>query len=147
MNIARLRDICVETLREGRQKHRLTTGIVSHINNGRYEVFAVDSDTGIPQAGDIFDVNGVYCREVLEKAHSVAITKIDGTPGMCLHPLYELIPCEVYICSPIVVDDGIWGTLNYTSFEVRNLPFSPDDIAYNESQAASIAAAIAKTDL
>ena len=146
MNIAELRSICADTLREGREKHGLSVGIVSRIYDGNYEVFAVDSETGIPQAGDVYGVQAVYCREVLDKKQSVAITQIDNTPGMCLHPLYELIPCETYISSPLVVNGAIWGTLNYTSFEIRNAPFSSSDIAFNENQAAKIAAAIEKTE-
>ncbi len=147
MNITQLRDICAEMLRQGRQQHRLATGIVSRISNNRYEVFAVDSGTGIPQVGDIFDASAVYCREVLEKVRSVAITQIDDTLGMCLHPLYEIVPCEAYISSPLIVDGSVWGTLNYTSFEKRSIPFSGDDIAFNENQAAAIVAAIKKAGL
>ena len=146
MKIPQLRSICADTLRDGRQKHGLATGIVSNIYDDKYEVFAVDSETGIPQAGDIFEVRAVYCREVVDKGQSVAVTQVDDTPGMCLHPLYQIIPCEVHISSPIIVNGAIWGTLNYTSFEIREAPFSSDDIAYNESQAASIAAAIEQTE-
>ena len=145
MDIAELRKICTDTLKEGRERFGLATGIVSQIYDNLYEVIAADSATGIPQAGDIYDARGVYCREVLDSKQSVSITKINNTPGMCLHPLYEIIPCEAYISSPLFVDGAIWGTLNYTSFEIRGLPFSPDDIAYNEGQAAKIAAMIKKT--
>ena len=147
MSVAELRDICTDILKDGRQKFGLATGIVSRIIDNKYEVFVADSETGIPQAGDIFDVHGVYCREVLDKKHSVCITKINDTPGMCLHPLYEIIPCEAYISSPLIVNGDIWGTLNYTSFEIRRTSFSSEDIAYNESDAAKIAAAIAQIDL
>ncbi len=146
MDITELQNLCAEALRVGRRKHGLAMGIVSHIHDDQYEVFAVDSETGIPQAGDIFDVRAVYCREVMDTQQSVAITQIDATPGMCLHPLYEIIPCEVYLSSPLVVNGSIWGTLNYTSFEIRKLPFTANDIAFNESQAATIAAAIEQTE-
>ena len=147
MDATQLQAICDDALQIGRLKHGLSMGIVSHIYDGKYEVFAVDSETGIPQAGDIFDVQAVYCREVLETRQSVAITQVEDTPGMCLHPLYEIIPCEVYLSSPLLVNGSIWGTLNYTSFEIRKLPFTANDIAFNEKQAATIAAAIEQTDL
>lgn len=147
MNVADLKLICTDILKDGRQKFGLATGIVSRIIDNKYEVFAADSDTGIPQAGDIFDVHGVYCKEVLDKKQSVGITQINDAPGMCLHPLYEIIPCEAYISSPLIVNEHIWGTLNYTSFEIRGTPFSSEDIAYNESHAAKIAAAIVKIGL
>lgn len=117
-------------------------GIVAHIQGHRYEVFAVSSATGIPQEGDCFDANAVYCREVVANGKTVAVTEIDGTPGMRLHPLYDTIPCEVYIAAPIVVDGQIWGSINYTSLEVRETRFSASDIAYIEGQAETIAAAL-----
>ena len=146
MNIAELRKICTNTLKEGRERFGLATGIVSQIHDGLYEVIAADSATGIPHAGDIYDARGVYCREVIDSKQSVSITKIGDTPGMCLHPLYEIIPCEAYVSSPIFVDGNIWGTLNYTSFEIRNEPFSAEDITYNEDQAARIAVFIKEAE-
>lgn len=77
----------------------------------------------------------------------MGITEIDGNPGMQLHPLYDIIPCEAYVNSPIIVNDSVWGTLNYTSFETREEPFSLHDIEYNEIQATKIAEVIKRTNL
>ena len=115
-------------------------GIVSHIHDGKYDVVAVSSETGIPVVGDCYPVEAVYCREVLATKKTVAITEIEGVKGMSLHPLYDEIPCGFYISSPILVKGKVWGTLNYTSLEIRDTPFSDDDIAYNEARAATIAA-------
>ncbi len=127
---------------EGKRRHGLAVGIVSRIRDSIYEVIAAHSDTGIPQSGDFFNLNATYCQAVFTGRQTVAITEIDGEPGMCLHPLYQDIPCEAYIASPILVDDRVWGTLNYTSFDVRDNPFSSRDVDFNETQARQIAAAI-----
>jgi len=142
MDTGGLRGICREILRDGRQHFGLMMGIVSHIHDNRYEILAVDSEIATPHAGDIFNLQAVYCREVVEKKQTIAITEIDGQAGMCLHPLYKYVPCEVYISSPIMVNGEVWGTLNYTSMDVRLNPFSSEDIEYNETQAARIASAI-----
>lgn len=142
-----LQALCVDILEEGRGRFDAMLGIVSRISGETYEIFAVSSVTGIPETGDLYALNAVYCREVVELRATVAITQIDGVAGMSLHPLYDAIPCEFYISSPIFLDGKVWGTLNFTSFQKRGRPFSPEDIVFNESRAARIAAAIAATDL
>ena len=137
-----LHTCCRSLLAEGKQRHGMSVGIVSQVVGERYEVVAVDSDTGIPQTGDVYPLGATYCLAVIDGRHSMAITEIDGEPGMRLHPLYEDIPCEAYLSSPIIVGDRVWGTLNYTSFEIRERPFSPRDVEFNEGQARQIASAI-----
>ncbi|MEY2631465.1 MAG: hypothetical protein RIR00_119 [Pseudomonadota bacterium] len=141
-----LHAICQRILDEGRQRFGAMMGIVSHVHDGSYDVMAVSSATGIPMVGDRYPLDSVYCRQVVEQGHSVAITEIDGKPGMSLHPLYDAIPCEFYLSSPILLHDRVWGTLNYTSLDVRDTPFSAEDITYNESRATVIAGLLTLLD-
>lgn len=147
MYISDVRALATEILHEGRMKFDSMIGIVSHIYDGTYEVFAVNSVTGTPQVGEKFGLRAVYCREVYEKRKTIALAEIKGIPGLRLHPLYTLIPCEVYISSPIIIDGSVWGTLNYTSMIIRDTPFSLEDVQYNEDQAARIATAISNAKL
>ncbi|GAB1394710.1 hypothetical protein MASR1M60_28740 [Rhodocyclaceae bacterium] len=144
MDNDKTRKLALSILDEGQHKFNAMLGIVSRIQNGTYEIFAVTSDTGIPGVGDIYPLKAVYCREVAQSKRTVAITEIDGIPGLRLHPLYDTIPCEFYISSPILVNGQVWGTLNYTSLERRSTPFSADEIRYNEDKALLIATAIAE---
>lgn len=140
-----VRNRCNEILAEGRQRFGAMLGIVSRIYDGKYEIIAVSTDTKIPEVGDCFDLHGVYCREVFQKRETVAITEFQGVHGMRLHPLYDVIPCEFYISSPILINGKVWGTLNFTSLEPRAQPFSAEEIAFNEAQALKIAKAITET--
>lgn len=142
MYLSEFKNICTGITQEVRQKFDAMMSITSRINDGEYEIFAVDSVTGIPKRGDKYDLQAVYCREVYFKQKTVAITEMNGVAGLCLHPLYEHVPCEMYISSPIIVDNSVWGTLNSTSLVFRGDPFSLEDIQYNEAQAGKIAAAI-----
>lgn len=142
MNLRAARTLVNEILLAGRKRFDAMLGIVSRIHDDTYEIFAVASETGIPEIGDSYPLTAVYCREVVEKRHTVAITEIDGVPGLSRHPLYDAIPCECYLSSPIFVDDKVWGTLNYTSLEARDTPYSAEDIADNEAQALRIAQAV-----
>ena len=147
MYVSELRAICTDVSQEGRIKYDATMGIVSRIYDGIYEIFAIDSVTGMPQVGAKFDLQAVYCREVYEKQKTVALTEFNGVAGLRLHPLYTFIPCEMYISSPIIIDGSVWGTLNFTSLISRDYPFSMEDIQYNEAAAGKIAAAVSQTKL
>jgi len=124
-----------EILNVGRKRFGAMMGIVSHIHEGTYEIVAVSTDTGIPVVGDTYYLDAVYCRDVFLKKKTIAITEIDGAPGMCLHPLYKSIPCEFYISAPIFLEGKVWGTLNFTSLEKQVAPFSEEDIQFIETQA------------
>lgn len=142
MNVRAFKKLCLELLDEGRLRFGMMMGIVSKVDGESYEIFSASSDTGIPEIGDLYKLDAVYCREVLLKGKTVAITEIKGVQGMHLHPLYDSIPCEAYISSPIFYGGRIWGTLNFTSLEKRNTPFSAEDVSFNEVQAARISRVI-----
>jgi GAF domain-containing protein len=136
------KELIRDILNDGLCRFEAMLGIVSRIQDGTYEIYAVLSDTGIPEVGDTYPLNAVYCREVFQSRRTVAITEIDGVSGLRLHPLYDAIPCEFYISSPILIDGKVWGTYNFTSLKARTTPFSAEDIAYNEGNAIRIANAI-----
>lgn len=142
MNKDEIRKLASAILKQGYRRFNAMLGIVSRIDSGNYEIFAVASDTGIPEVGDTYPLNAVYCRDVVAGQRTIAITEINGVAGLRLHPLYDSIPCEFYISSPILVDGRVWGTLNYTSLAKRKTPFSAEDIAYNETAALQIGAAL-----
>lgn len=138
--------LCHNILAAGRHRYGAMMGIVSCVQADRYQVVAVSSDTAIPCPGDVYPLNSVYCREVVEKDTTVALTRIDDVLGMSLHPLYDAIPCEFYISSPIHRAGQVWGTLNFTSLDKRATPFSAADIAFNEENAAAIARALGEAE-
>lgn len=142
-----VRTLCLGILVEGRHRFNAMLGIVSRIRGETYEIFAVSTDTKIPEVGDAYMLNAVYCREVFQKRRTVAITEVDGVSGMRLHPLYGRIPCELYISAPIMVAGKVWGTLNFTSLDKRDTPFTADDIAFIEARATRIAAAVAEAGM
>jgi GAF domain-containing protein len=142
MDKAELKTLCREVLCEGIQRFPVLVGIVSRISGNDYEIFSVVSDTGVIKESDVYQLDCVYCRDVYKTKNTIAITEIDNVPGMKLHPLYDGFPIEVYISSPIIVNDKVWGTLNFSSLDITNTSFSKDDIQFNEEQAKKIATAI-----
>lgn len=134
-----LRGLCERLLTEGRAQLQMPMGIVSHIEPEEYEIVAVSSTTGVFVAGEVFPLNNTYCRDVYEQGKTIALTEMDGLPGLQRHPLYQSLPLEAYISAPIIIGGRVWGTINFSSMGIRPQPFSPDDIQRLEHAAAAIA--------
>ncbi|GAA5314823.1 MAG: hypothetical protein AseanaTS_00270 [Candidatus Pelagadaptatus aseana] len=117
-----------DILQQGLARFDLALGIVSRIENTNYQVVMVLPDNGAFTAGDIFPLQDTYCREVATNKTTVALTQLNGVPGLCKHPLYSGLPLESYISTPILLDGNVWGTLNFSSMKIRDHDFSQDDI-------------------
>lgn len=138
MTTQNLNNICKEVLSDGTQALILDTGVVSHIHNDHYEIVAVKSATNAFVAGEVFELNGTYCREVYRTGKTLALTEIEGVPGLRNHPLYLDLSLEAYISAPIFHNDKVWGTVNFTSMKIRSQAFSHMDITLVENFAKRI---------
>ena len=142
MSSKEMLQVCNELVTTGREHLGMSMGIVSHIEDDDYEVIAVSSTTGVFVAGENFPLQETYCRDVYKDAKTLAITEVEGRPGLQSHPLYPTLGLEAYLGTPIMVDNKVWGTVNFTSFAVRIGPFSKDDISYAERIAEKVATII-----
>ena len=131
-----------EILTEGNSIFSTTMGIVSHIVDDEYEIVAVKSIANVFVSGESFPLNQTYCRDVCSTGKTIAITELDGKPGMQCHPLYNNLPIEAYISTPIKKHEKIWGTLNFSSMIVRSQPFDNSDIEFIQSSAERISFAL-----
>lgn len=119
-------------------------GIVSHIENNEYEIVAVKSIGNVYVPGESFPLNQTYCRDVYSTGKTMALTELDGKPGLQCHPLYKNLPIEAYISTPILKHGVIWGTLNFSSMILKSHPFSDSDIEFIESAAKRISSALSE---
>lgn len=126
-------------LEEGLEVLSLSLGIVSKIDGSSYQVLSVMPETSVFKAGESFDVQDTYCREVVEKQDIVALTRLENIPGLSKHPLYSGLPLESYISAPIIVNGDVWGTLNFSSMKIRQQKFSEPEIEFIRGQAEAIA--------
>lgn len=129
-------------LTEGNNTFSTTMGIVSHIENDEYEIIAVESIANVFVSGESFPLNQTYCRDVYSTGKTMALTELDGKPGLQCHPLYKNLPIEAYISTPILKDGIIWGTLNFSSMILTSHPFSDSDIEFIEFSAKRISLAL-----
>ena len=142
MEKSELQRLYDEILTEGNNMFSTTMGIVSHIVNDEYEIVAVKSISNVFVSGESFPLNQTYCRDVCSTGKTIAITELEGKPGMQCHPLYNNLPIEAYISTPILKRGIIWGTLNFSSMILRSQPFNDSDIEFLESSAKRISLAL-----
>ncbi len=130
---------CLET---GCEIFGLSTGIVSQIQDFTYTIRAVKTDLPI-EAGAEFDLQDTYCRAVVKEQRTIAYTQVGKMEDMQTHPVYQNLKLETYIGSPIWVKGKIYGTLNFSSTEVRREDFQPQERELIELMAQSIGRFIA----
>ena len=131
-------------LTEGNNRFSTTMGIVSHIVNDEYKIVAVKSIGYIFFSGESFPLYKTYCRDVYSTGETIALTELDGKPGLECHPLYKDLPLEAYISTPVLKHGVIWGTLNFSSMVLKSTPFSYGDIEFIESSAKRISLALSE---
>lgn len=102
----------------------LETGIVSHIQEDVYTVVDVVSNIDVINRGDVFPLQGTYCREVYESQEILGFPCVGKLLYMKNHPVYENLKLEAYLSAPIYFDHKLYGTLNFTSTEPRTHGFS-----------------------
>jgi GAF domain-containing protein len=140
-----LTEFCHGLLNKGATRLHMPVGIVSHVYNEVYQIVAINSASGPFVEGACFPIQATYCRDVIKKGKTIAITEIDGTLGMRRHPLYVKMPLEAYISAPIFHGGKPWGTVNFTSTKIRE-PFKPEEIELVECFAAKVAEKLDEID-
>jgi len=129
-------------LTTGIRKLGLNVAIVSVIQGDSYKVYACDSgDSGI-KVGDHFELSGTYCSDVIKKEQTKFYEDVAEISEMLKHPCYQATQLRAYIGTPIILNNQIWGTLNYSSMSPHKNLYSTDEIKFIEHQAKEIAALI-----
>lgn len=112
-------------LKAGIEIFQMQTGIVSHITEDKnYIVKDVVTDLEVIHRGDVYELEGTYCREVYESQETLGFPAIGKMPDLKNHPIYINLKLEAYISAPIFVREKLYGTLNFTSLQARKYGFS-----------------------
>lgn len=133
--------ICKRILANGIKKFDLELGIISHIDKDAYTLIVVEDSSDVFKANSVFQLGDTYCREVINRANSVAIPMQNQPERLKTHPLYDIMPLEAYISSPILYNGKIWGTINFSSTKERQA-FTPEDVEFNERLASDLSASL-----
>ncbi|HKJ44778.1 MAG TPA: PAS domain S-box protein [Balneolales bacterium] len=109
----------------------LSLGIISRIDGNKYHVeHAVSRDPRFNvKQDDIFRLGETYCDLTYEENKLIAIPDVESSI-YARHPCYKKFHLNSYIGIPIIVDEEIYGTLNFSSGEKREDPFSDHEKEY-----------------
>ena len=122
-------------LEAGRQYFNMEAAIVSKVAGESYKI--VIGITRLPffKTGDVFRLSETYCREVIRTRSTIYYNQVGLIGIMRLHPAYRSLHLESYIGTPLTVDGRLWGTLNFSSIEAREIHFTDKDIDFIETLA------------
>lgn len=123
----------------------LDIGIISHIDHGVYTIEHILAPEGSPEVGAKFDFNDTYCSQVFlsnfpKGFHHVAESEI------ATHPCYQAFKLEAYLGAPIWVNNTRYGTLNFSSPEPRDKPFSEHELTLIQLFAQWVGNEMARTE-
>ncbi|MFW2372525.1 MAG: GAF domain-containing protein [Gammaproteobacteria bacterium] len=133
----------LEGLKAGCEYFEMKTGIISKVVDNRYIIRAVYSTMGdIFSPGMEFELQNTYCEAVIQKKDFISYLQVGKIPTMVLHPVYVAVQLESYMGVPLYNNKQIDGTLNFSSFQVREQAFSSDEIALIKSMGEKIESVI-----
>lgn len=130
--------LILEYLKSGNEIFGMKIGIVSKIEGDEYLVCNVDTQEYEVKKGDIFSLEGTYCREVVNSNQVICFPHVGIIDEMKTHPVYENMKLESYISAPIYVKSKLYGTLNFSSTETRAFGFSEHERDFISIMADSI---------
>ncbi len=128
MREGQFRDLVDSLLTQGLGELSMTLAVVARIENDKYEIVAVQSNSGAYVPGEIYDLGNSYSRDVFEGQQIIAENNIPGSPQNRHHPLYRSLPLEAYLGAPITIDGQPWGCLEFSSIAHRDKNFSQSNV-------------------
>ncbi|WP_193767651.1 PAS domain S-box protein [Halorientalis pallida] len=101
----------------------LDVGILASIEDDDYEITAVSAPETSLTAGDQFDRRETFCDLVAQREEPVSFRSA-SRGDVETHPAYEKQGIESYLGAPVTVGGSFYGTLNFSSPDARDRPFS-----------------------
>ncbi|EKA1467352.1 GAF domain-containing protein, partial [Salmonella enterica] len=114
-------------LNKGLKEFNLSLGIISKVERDNYFLLSVLPLDGDLSEGEVFELKKTYCQRVINEKKVISIEHAGIQSDYNTHPVYINMKLESYISAPIWVRGCVWGTLNFSSTQVRYEPFSEED--------------------
>ncbi|WP_334032248.1 ATP-binding protein [Alteromonas sp. P256] len=131
-----------ELLRFGLDLFGLEVGIVSQIVGNDYKVFRTVNNIDGLDAGMHFDLGITYCHYTINVKEVVGFHHV-GFSNIASHPCYEAQKLEAYLAAPIIIDNRVFGTINFSAAKPVNI-FEPESYEFIELFAQWLGSEIAK---
>lgn len=133
-------------LRLSRAFLKTDVAILAKIRGDLYEIFAVDSPKLAIEQGQQFELALTYCEKTIQSPHVTSFHQACNDSLWSCHPAYKNFKLESYIGIPIHLEDGLFGTLGFSSTSGRTEPFTPQDHNYVQMTARWMAQAIEENE-
>ncbi|MGJ8680624.1 response regulator [Paraglaciecola sp.] len=118
-----------QLLNLGAEYFDLQIGIISEIQDDTYTIRYAISPDNVIEPNSTFSVNSTYCIHTL-KAKQPTSFHHAGKSHIAQHPCYLDFGLESYIGAPLLVEGQKYGTLNFSSSEPKETPFSQTDLEF-----------------
>ncbi|MGK7926038.1 MAG: adenylate/guanylate cyclase domain-containing protein [Spirulina sp.] len=119
------------------------TGIISRIEDNVYQIQALRSPWDFFERDREFALSETYCLETVKSRATIAYDNVDLIPELTEHPCYRVFQLKSYLGTPIWVNGEIYGTLNFSSQDIRVQKFEVQEKEIIELMAQSLGKAIA----
>ncbi len=116
----------------------LSMGIMAEVEGETFIVRAAKTDLAYFVRGLELKLSDTYCAAVIKLKKTVACAHIGAKDEMREHPAYQICKSESYIGTPIFINDKTYGTLSFSSPEIKKKDFEYQEIEIIELMAQSI---------
>ncbi|MBE9184415.1 PAS domain S-box protein, partial [Microcoleus sp. LEGE 07076] len=116
----------------------LSIGIMAEVKNETFIVRAATTNLGYFVRGLQLNLSETYCAAVIELKKTVTCSHIGADIDLQKHPAYQKCQSESYIGTPIFINNKTYGTLSFSSPEVKKKKFEYQEIEIIELMAQSI---------
>jgi diguanylate cyclase (GGDEF)-like protein/PAS domain S-box-containing protein len=116
----------------------LSMGIMAEVEGETFIVRAAKTDLAYFVRGLELKLSDTFCAAVIKLKKTVAYAHIGAKEEMREHPAYQLCKSESYIGTPIFINNKTYGTLSFSSREIKKKDFEYQEIEIIELMAQSI---------
>ena len=125
-------------LKTGCEILQLPIGIVNQLDGHSCIIRSVQSDFDWLVPGLELKLKDIYCAAVVREQKTIAYNHVGSIEALLNYPLYEKLKLESYIGTPIFVNNQVYGTINFSSTQVRSPEFEAYEQEVIELMAQSI---------
>lgn len=116
----------------GCERFDLNYGILSKVDQtaGHYKIishYTYEGKLPTKGAGLEIDLDLTFSSIVVEEGRALAIEDISSSE-YAGHKAADYLPLRAYLCTPVMVNGDLYGTLNFSSEEARPFAFTQSDI-------------------
>ena len=119
----------------------LEFGIVSEIQGDSYRIVSQISPPDTLADNQTFSLGDTYCGGTVQQGGVVAIEHVGNSDDRG-HPCYRTSHLDAYIAAPVIVDDKVFGTVNFSTARRYGRKFDDGDREFVQLLARWVGSAI-----